>query len=781
MDASWLRPWRDAIRALNRPPGPEWTARLAHHGSRLLGVVLFALLIPFLFPRDTLPEFEGLKEGAVATHDVIARIPFTVYKSEDQLAAERRDAEAGLASIFAFDPNAADTAVTRVRALFARLDSAARAAAAGESPAAEADATEEAAAPDTAGVREVLAQSGIPSPSEDQLIYLADAAHRQTVRRALETAFRTLIPRKVVSIADFADVGANSVIVRRAGRDRLTRRDSIMTVGDFTRRAVARAPRALSSTGLQLYQTLLVRFVQPSLRLDRDATLQAREQARRAVEAAAGYVLQGERIVTAHERIGRSQIDKLAAYRARLAEEGLARRPGVRRHLGSSLLALSLLGLLGLVLYFFRRRIYEDLRGGAMIYFLVLLVLAGAGVVAKTSAPAALVPVAFAGLLVAALFDGLLALVVVMTLAAMLLGQPGFSGLEAPLLALFGGATAALALKEVRRRSQSWILIALITGAYVVAGTALLLLGDASAGELLRTAIWGGVNATASTALAMGAALPALEKFTGRTSSQTLLELADLNRPLLRRLSREAPGTYAHSINIANLAEAASEAIGADALLARVGSYYHDIGKLLRPQYFVENQPQGLNPHDRLKPIDSAEVIREHVREGLRLAEQAKLPPAVKAFICEHHGTRMVSFFYDRARESEPALAVDPSDYSYTGPKPQTRETAVVMLADSVESVSRTLAEPTPERIRAMVDHLVRERSEEGQLNECPLTLRDVDVIKAQFVRVLKGFYHHRIEYASVNRGARSGAPSVPPASTAPTRSAASEGDAGGP
>ncbi len=243
--------------------------------------------------------------------------------------------------------------------------------------------------------------------------------------------------------------------------------------------------------------------------------------------------------------------------------------------------------------------------------------------------------------------------------------------------------------------------------------------------------------------------LPVFEWFTKITTDQTLLEWADPNRPLLKRLSMEAPGTYAHSINVANLAEAAANAIGANGLLCRVGVYYHDVGKVLKPQYFIENQPAGRNPHDKLKPATSAALVREHVTEGIRLAREANLPELLINFIPEHHGTQEISFFYEKAKqEAEGAEeTIDPETFRYPGPKPRSKETAIVMLADSVESATKTLKDPTPERVRTLIDSIVDSKIRQGQLEEAPVTLYEVGVMKEQFNKVLGGLYHYRIDY----------------------------------
>lgn len=226
------------------------------------------------------------------------------------------------------------------------------------------------------------------------------------------------------------------------------------------------------------------------------------------------------------------------------------------------------------------------------------------------------------------------------------------------------------------------------------------------------------------------------------------LSWADLNKPLLRRLSLEAPGTYAHTIAMANLCEAACNAIGADGLLGRVGTYYHDIGKLRKPQHFVENLARGrANPHDKLKPATSASIIRNHVREGLELAEENHVPREIRAFIAEHHGTLPIAFFLEKARERDGTASVNAADYSYPGPIPQSAETAVCMLSDGVEAKVRSLPDPTPTAIADAVDAIIHRRLEEGQLRDAPITLRQLGIVRDQFVRILTGMYHGRIEY----------------------------------
>jgi putative nucleotidyltransferase with HDIG domain len=231
----------------------------------------------------------------------------------------------------------------------------------------------------------------------------------------------------------------------------------------------------------------------------------------------------------------------------------------------------------------------------------------------------------------------------------------------------------------------------------------------------------------------------------GVTTRVQLMELSQLNAPLLRRLQDEAPGTFHHSVIVGNLAERAADLVGADALLTRVGCYYHDIGKVLQPGLYIENQMGGASPHDEMSPEESAEAIQQHVREGAALARRQRLPARVQAFIPEHHGTRLVAYFYRKAAEDDPTI--DPALFQYPGPRPQSKETAIVMLADSTEAVVRSSPDRSAQRIDQMVDEVIAERLGEGQLDDCDLTLRDLRTIAESFKSTMRAVYHPRVQY----------------------------------
>jgi putative nucleotidyltransferase with HDIG domain len=263
---------------------------------------------------------------------------------------------------------------------------------------------------------------------------------------------------------------------------------------------------------------------------------------------------------------------------------------------------------------------------------------------------------------------------------------------------------------------------------------------------LLYNGMYGAIGGVLSAVFTIGT-LPFFESAFDIITPVKLLELSNPNQPILRRLLIEAPGTYYHSILVGNLAEAAAEDIGANPLLCRVGAYYHDIGKLKRPYFFKENQITKDNPHDKITPNLSALVITSHVKDGIEIAEKNKLPSAVVRIIEEHHGNTLVAYFYYKALKAEGAEGVDEVKFRYPFRKPQTKEAAIVMAADSVEAYIRSLTEPTKDQVEQGVRKIIKDKLNDAQLDECDLTLKDLEMIGRAFVKVLAGIFHDRIEY----------------------------------
>ena len=579
-------------------------------------------------------------------------------------------------------------------------------------------------------------------------------------RAALASPPASLSPRTIETVLALPDDRWNAI--EAEGR-RVLEQELSVSLDD---QAVASAKDSVDSqisVDLTANEALLVaELVRPlivtTLAVDEAKTEQARAAARLSVAPEHINVTKGETILSAGETADELTVEKLRAVG--LVTQRVEWRNVVAAAILSAIAALVVAGYL----YVLQPRGITSERhliGLALVMALPLLV-------AKFYLPlvmpdehryflAFLLPVATAPILIAALLETDVA-VIVSALIGMLIAflsvfLPNVSLVAAvtPLdtirLALVYGLGAIAGIYLVHRADR---LNRYITAGVAVSAICFAVLlatwyvdGDRQAGDLGWMGFASGVNGIASGVLAAGVFVTVGVLF-GVTTRLQLMELSQLNAPLLRRLQDEAPGTFHHSIIVGNLAERAADLIGADALLTRVGCYYHDIGKVLQPGMYVENI-QAASPHEGMSPYESSEVIQAHVAGGLELARRARLPARVQAFIPEHHGTRLVSYFYRKAAEEDPAT--DPAAFQYPGPRPQSRETAIVMLADSTEAVVRASDDRSPERIGQLVDEVISERVAEGQLDESDLTLRDLRTIAESFKQTMRAVYHPRVQY----------------------------------
>jgi len=391
------------------------------------------------------------------------------------------------------------------------------------------------------------------------------------------------------------------------------------------------------------------------------------------------------------------------------------------------------------------------------------MLVVGASVVLKLAAGRSILtyflPTAAVGMLLTILLDATIA-TFVMALIAIVAGTVNGSSLEIAAYVFLGGMAGIVTVRRGDKLQvfvQAGIAVAVVNALVV---SVFSLLGERDVRGVLE--LWlASAAAGAGSAVAAAGSFAVLGSLFGILTVFQLLELANPSQPLLRRLLVETPGTYHHSLMVGNLAERAAEAIGADPLLTRVAAYYHDIGKLANPLAFIENQAGADNIHDQLDPETSAQVLKQHVADGIDIAYKARLPKALIAFIPQHHGTAIMSYFYARAKDiaaapyggpttaegAKAAAAVDPGKFRHAGPKPQSREAALLMLADGVEASVRSLASRDEPAIRAMVRRIIDERVNDNQFDECELTLRDLELIREAFVGQLLGMYHTRIAY----------------------------------
>jgi putative nucleotidyltransferase with HDIG domain len=695
-----------------------------YHAARFLLAPAVAGAAYLAFPQATSVLPERLALGSVASSDVIAPVGFLVLKSEEERTREAEALAATVRSLVTAHPAWADSAVSAAAHFFAVLDSTAAA----------------------GGALDEAAHALGVSLGRQDVAVLSGASRRAAMRGAVLDALRLSARGYLAPGASATELG-REIVLRRGSDERVVPSDSLRSFSDFLEAAAGQRAEQRSPSDEQLYVRLLGTFFRPTLVYERAETERRRDALRRSVDSVQAVVQPGEKIIGAHEVVDEVAAAKLSAYRAAMERGAAGYLRGAVPALGVVGVDTVILVLFGVICLYFRPQLYGSVRALGFFAAVFAIVAVAAGLVARfAAARPELIPVAFAGILFSVLFDARIAAVAAMLLAVLIGLQRAFAGPEALFLTFVGGTAAALSVQRIRHRSQAYYSIAIVAAVYAVATVVSGAAVGASAAAIARSAGLGGVNALVSAALAM-LVLPLGERFTRSTTDLTLLELSDPNRPLLRRLATEAPGTYAHSVAMANLCEAACNAIGANGLLARVGCYYHDVGKLKHPQYFAENQASSRSPHDQLKPSLSAAVIRRHVEDGMALAAEHRLPEAVKAFIPEHHGTSPISYFIERAREEEPAALAREELFRYPGPRPRSAETAVALLGDAVEAALRVLDDPTPETVADAIDHLIESRVEGGQLREAPLTLAQIENVKREFVRMYTATHHGRIEY----------------------------------
>lgn len=464
-----------------------------------------------------------------------------------------------------------------------------------------------------------------------------------------------------------------------------------------------------------------------------------------------GIVRENERIISKHDPVNRLTKMKLDSYkRVRLEKIGV--QDILLQQVGKILTILVLLLVLGVFLYYIRPNIYNDNLQLLILSSLILVEGFFAYTSLKLNTPAPvelLIFVPVASILLTIIFDSRLAFYTV-TVICFLIAVIRGGDFSIAFISFCGSVLAIFSERDIKNRSQIFRSFFFILIGYTLSILAINLVKIEEPQKILTKLLFGGINAVMSPVIAFGL-LIFYEKVFKVTTDLTLLELSDFNHPLLKELSSKAPGTFHHSIIMGNLSEAAAESIGANSIMARVGCYYHDIGKMSKPQFFIENQLDQNNKHNELNPTMSTKIIISHVRDGIEMAKKHKLPQQIIDFIPMHHGTTLVAYFYDKAQSSSKEEISDQT-YRYPGPKPQTKETGIVMLADAIEASTRTIEDPSPQKLENNIREVIRRRFMEGELDECDLTLKDLTKIKDSFLKILVGIHHHRLKYPDKNQ-----------------------------
>ncbi|NQU53533.1 MAG: HDIG domain-containing protein, partial [Bacteroidetes bacterium] len=487
-------------------------------------------------------------------------------------------------------------------------------------------------------------------------------------------------------------------------------------------------------------------YINANLEFDIETTNKDIEEVTGKISASRGMVQIGERIILEGEIVDGEKYQMLESLKASFEKE---RGKGVNRYMvsiGKGLLIIVLLGLVFAFLYIYRHDILSQYRKLAfLMLFMVSMVLLSSFINKFPNLHIYLVPLAIFPIVVRTFFDSRTA-IFMLIITTLLIGFYAPNNYEFILLQVSAGIVAVFSLNKMHRRvhlilATLWVLLT-----YTLVYAALNLIHEGSIMsfnyEMLK---WFVISSVLI--LLVYPLVYVFEKIFGFISDVTLIEISDSNQPLLRKLAEEAPGTFQHSMQIANLAEEVILKIGGNPFLVRAGALYHDIGKIAKPNFFIENQSVGMNPHDQLSYIKSAEIIIDHVKNGVRLAQKHKLPTPLIEFIATHHGTTKAKYFFIKHQQENPEKKIDEDSFIYPGPLPKTKEAAVVMLVDGIEAASRSLPEKTFENLQKLIGNMIDQKIKDKQLDHSALTFNDINVIKETLLNKLINIYHIRIEY----------------------------------
>jgi putative nucleotidyltransferase with HDIG domain len=569
--------------------------------------------------------------------------------------------------------------------------------------------------------------------------YASPEQQRQWIAAIPDLSLSTAVIDQILSLSeeDWQAVRTETIsVVDQAMREEI--RES--QLDQARRRVSALVGLELSEVQAGIVSELARDLIKPNSFYNAEKTDEAKRLARESVQPLSQTIAEGEIILREGDIVTPLDVEALSALGLRQAEIEW------QKVAGTVIFVLLIAIVLGLYLFRFRQEYWVRWpRLLLLLLLLVLFILAAKLMVPEQAVLSYLLPTAALSMLLTVLLGPQLAITVTV-LFSIIVGFMAGGSLELAVYALAGGLIASLSLCRVESLSAF-----LWAGVYVALANLAVILAfhlpnqDYDAVQLLTLAGFSLVNGGLSASLTL-AGFYLLGTLFDITTSLQLMELARPTHPLLRELLLKAPGTYHHSILVSNMAEEAAGRIGSDALLARVGAYYHDIGKTIQPYFFVDNQVEGVNVHERLDPQTSAQIVISHVKDGLDLAKKYRLPSKVRDFIPQHHGTSLATYFYQQARESE-GDEVNEEDFRYPGPKPQTKETAIVMLADCCEAAVRAERPASVEEIEELVRKVIGNKVLAGQLDECDLTLRDLDEIRNAFVSILQGVFHPRIKY----------------------------------
>jgi len=780
---------------------PKLSKRYKHWS--IFWAIITVIIIALLFPKNRYSAY-SYKINDITRSAIIAPFDFPILKSDTELAKDRSEALKKIPFVFKLSQDIQNTELTNLQAFFANMEKIQAARQKYEDSMKLLDRyryskrfeeIQSMTQTDSISYTNLLTQIqtdyafGKNSPVYTQLILGTDNKRENIFAPVkfyplLRQILSDLYAHLILDISK-KDIISDGIAIQLENEELHEKIDQLLTLEEAWTKAKltlqAKYPEQDSKVINTGYE-IIVQFLKPNLIYQKEITKSRQQEAINKVPISKGIVLENEKIVDANTKITPEISRKLES----MSKERIRRsniRGGLRKSLpviGDPVIFLGQVLLVAIISLFlvtfllsYRPSIVKDPKMVILLGIIFIIeALFTTVFVQKFNISEFAIPITIAAMTMTILFDSKIAFVGAATIT-LIVGAQLQGSLDFIIASIFVNSFAIYSVRKLRKRSQVFQSIIYILLGYTISIVVTELLKYSSVTEMTDNLIYAGLNAFLSPFFAYGL-ISLLEMIFGITTDLTLLELADFNHPLLKALSKEATGTFTHCVTVGNLAEAAADSIGANALLARVGAYYHDIGKITKPEYFIENQAYDSNKHDNLAPNLSALIIINHVKEGLRLAKEYKLPKALMDFIPTHHGTTRVEYFYNKAKEKSGGdSAINENDFRYPGPKPQTRETGILMICETIEAASRSLEKPTLGNIEKLIDSIIDKRLQLGQLDECPLTFADLKKIKGDIktntgiLPILKGIHHLRVEYPGQDKEIPTKPSKAKPAKTA--------------
>lgn len=698
---------------------------------RWLLVIATCMVCMFLFPENEAPE-NTMPTGAEWTLEtVVAEYDFSINKPQEQYVREVAFARETTPSVFSFDVNADERCRANIESILDLLKSS------------ESD-------PDIDSISAVI---DFPPSAYSDILELRTRERIRVVsqlQRELSLLVSEVYKRGFIDIA-LSDVNTDEVFVRKGPTQELIYDVAQIFDAETYEEEVVKRAQAVPAITQQLFESLAAAYVKPNFEFDERQTDVLREQRAQSVPPTQGFVREGQVIIRKGDRITEQNRQILTSYHQSQLDLG-EESTYVQVLAGNFIHAAVVLSILLVFIRTMRRRIWTNAvkLAGILGAMMLLVAMGKLSMIMLIDVPLELlIAVPTATMLAGILFDSRTAFFVAVT-GSLLVAGVRAGDYELGLGALCASSLAGYAVRDVESRQQVFKSTTSIFLGFAFPLIAFALQHNTQL-ELLGLQLSMALANAAIAPIATFGILWVIERRFNVVTDVRLTEFDDLNHPLIQELKDHAPGTYQHTLTIANLASSAARAINANPLLAKVGSYFHDIGKLQKSEYFVENQINIGNKHDRLSPIKSAKIIRQHVTEGIALGKQYKLPRRILDFIPMHHGTMLIKYFYVKAlEEATEGEEVRQEDFRYGGPKPNFREAAIVMIADGVEALSRTVDGNNREAVDEAVHSIIRDRLNDGQLDDCDLSLSDLKTIRQDLVANLIGMSHHRIDYKAI-------------------------------